>query len=182
MFHEIPLKLYLIKFFERNISQCILAFKARIHCEMFLSKNFMRYLVSLCKLLRNAYDILFEAFHEIWKFWKLIFRIFSSWKTFLWVVINHALTHIHPHPPTPIHNQPKKGHTHLHPSITIHKKVTLTHNHLDQAKNITLTNFYPHPGKERSYPPTPTNTLPKKGHTHPHITERKNFTCLTHDI
>ena len=65
MFHEIPLKVYLIKLFERNISQCILAFKARIHCEIFLSKNFMRYVVSLSKLLRNAYGILFEAFHEI---------------------------------------------------------------------------------------------------------------------
>ena len=39
-------------------------------------------IVSLCKLPRNVHDILFEAFHEIWKFWKLIFRIFSIVKDF----------------------------------------------------------------------------------------------------
>ena len=34
-------------------------------------------IISLCKLPRNVHDILFESFHEIWKFWKPIFRIFS---------------------------------------------------------------------------------------------------------
>ena len=39
-------------------------------------------IVSLCKLPRNVHYILFEAFHEIWKFWKSIFRIFSIVKDF----------------------------------------------------------------------------------------------------
>ena len=42
--------------------------KVRIHCEIFLSEHFLNtYLtiVSLCKLPRNVYDILFETFHEI---------------------------------------------------------------------------------------------------------------------
>ena len=39
-------------------------------------------IVSLCKLPRNVHDILFEAFHEISKFWKSIFRIFSIVKDF----------------------------------------------------------------------------------------------------
>ena len=32
-------------------------------------------IVLSCKLPINVHDILFEAFHEIWKFWKSIFRI-----------------------------------------------------------------------------------------------------------
>ena len=42
--------------------------KARIHCEIFLSEHFMKYVfddVSLCKLPRNVHDIRFETFHEI---------------------------------------------------------------------------------------------------------------------
>ena len=39
-------------------------------------------IVSLCKLLRNNHGILFEAFHEIRKFWKSIFRIFYTVKDF----------------------------------------------------------------------------------------------------
>ena len=35
-----------------------------------------------CKLPRNVHDIYFEAFHEIRKFWKPIFRIFSIVKDF----------------------------------------------------------------------------------------------------
>ena len=61
--------------------------KARIHCEMFLWGHFMNtyftIVFSLCKLPRNVHNILFEHFHEIWKFWKSIFRISVSWKTFL---------------------------------------------------------------------------------------------------
>ena len=174
MFHEIPLKVYLIKLFERNISQCILAFKARIHCEIFLSKNFMRYVVSLCKLLRNAYDILFEAFHEIWKFWKLIFRIFSSVKNFS---MGSYKPCTHSYPPT-------STHTHPHPSTTSQKKVTLTHTHPQRAikRSHSPTPTHTQAKKGLTHPSTRTHTLPKKGHTHPHITERKNFTCLTHDI
>ena len=60
--------------------------KARIHCKIFLLEHFIKYVfhdsVSLCKLPRNVHDIFFEAFHEIWKFWKLIFRIFSIVKDF----------------------------------------------------------------------------------------------------
>ena len=37
---------------------------------------------SLCKLPGNVHYILFETFHEIWKFWKSIFRIFSIVKDF----------------------------------------------------------------------------------------------------
>ena len=40
-------------------------------------------IVLLCKLPINMHDILFEAFHEIWKFWKSISRIFSIVKVFL---------------------------------------------------------------------------------------------------
>ena len=38
-----------------------------MHCETTLSEDFMKYIlqVSLCKLLRNAHDILSEAFHKI---------------------------------------------------------------------------------------------------------------------
>ena len=40
--------------------------KARIHCEIFLSEHFMKYIFhdsfSLCKLPINVHDILFEAF------------------------------------------------------------------------------------------------------------------------
>ena len=39
-------------------------------------------IVLLCKLPRNVYVILFEAFHEIWKFCKSIFRTFSIVKDF----------------------------------------------------------------------------------------------------
>ena len=39
-------------------------------------------IVSLCKLPRNVHHILSELFHEIWKFWKSIFRIFSIVKDF----------------------------------------------------------------------------------------------------
>ena len=158
MFHEIPLKLYLIKLFERNISQCILAFKARIHCEIFLSKNFMRYVVSLCKLLRNAYDILFEAFHEIWKFFSM-----GSYK---------PCTHSYP---------PTSTHTHPHPSTTSQKKVTLTHTHpqraIKRSHSPTITHISQkishsptstHIQPKRSHSPTPTHAQAKKGLTHPY--------------
>ena len=39
-------------------------------------------IVSLCKLQKNVQDTLFEPFHEISKFWKSIFRIFSMVKDF----------------------------------------------------------------------------------------------------
>ena len=39
-------------------------------------------IVSLSKLPRNVNDIFFGAFHEIWKFWKSIFRFFSIVKDF----------------------------------------------------------------------------------------------------
>ena len=39
-------------------------------------------LISLCKLPTNIHDVIFEGFHEIWKFWKSIFRIFSIVKDF----------------------------------------------------------------------------------------------------
>ena len=39
-------------------------------------------IVLLFKLPRNVHDTLFEPFHEIWKFWKSIFRIFSIMKDF----------------------------------------------------------------------------------------------------
>ena len=39
-------------------------------------------IISLCKLPRNVHDILFESFHEIGKFLKSIFRIFSIVKDF----------------------------------------------------------------------------------------------------
>ena len=171
MFHEIPLKVYLIKLFERNISQCILAFKARIHCEIFLSKNFMRYVVSLCKLLRNAYGILFEAFHEIWKFWKLIFRIFSSVKNFS---MGSYKPCTRSYPPT-------STHTHPHPSTTSQKKVTLTYTHPQRAikrshsptitqisQKISHSPTSTHTQPKRSHSPTPTHTQAKKGLTHPH--------------
>ena len=59
--------------------------KARIHCEIFLSEdswNTYFTIVSLCKRPINIHDVLFEAFHEIRKFWKSIFRIFSIVKDF----------------------------------------------------------------------------------------------------
>ena len=47
-----------------------------------ISWNTYLTIFSLCKLPRNVHDILFERFHEIWKFWKSIFRIFSIMKHF----------------------------------------------------------------------------------------------------
>ena len=48
-----------------------------------ISWNTYFMIVSLCKLPINVHDIIFEAFHEIWKFWKSkIFRIFSIVKDF----------------------------------------------------------------------------------------------------
>ena len=47
-----------------------------------ISWNTHSTIVSLWKLPRNVHDILFEFCHEIWKFWKLIFRIFSIVKDF----------------------------------------------------------------------------------------------------
>ena len=48
-----------------------------------ISWNTYLAIVSLCKLPRNVHDALFEIFHELWKFWKSIFRISLSWKTLL---------------------------------------------------------------------------------------------------
>ena len=47
-----------------------------------ISWNTYLAIVSLCKLPRNVHDKLFETFHEIWKFWKSIFRIFSIMNLF----------------------------------------------------------------------------------------------------
>ena len=48
-----------------------------------ISGNTYFTIVLLCKLPINIHDILFEAFHEIWKFWKSISRIFYIVKVFL---------------------------------------------------------------------------------------------------
>ena len=72
---------YLYPFYLQHLHWFIFL-KARIHCEIFLSEHFMKYVVLLCKLPRNVHVILFEAFHEIWKFCKSIFRTFSIVKDF----------------------------------------------------------------------------------------------------
>ena len=77
-------------------------------------------------------------------------------------------TNTHPHPPTP---SQKRSHSLI---TSQKKKVTLTHNHPHPAnKKVTLTHTHPHPDKKG-------HTQPKLGHTHPHITEIKNVTCLIH--
>ena len=95
----------------------------------------------------------------------------------------HSLipTHIHPHSPTPINNQPKKGHTHPHPTTTSQKKVTLTHTHpqraIKRSHSPTITHISQkishsptstHTQPKRSHSPTPTHAQAKKGLTHPH--------------
>ena len=79
--------------------------------------------------------------------------------------------HTHPYPPTlnrkrshsptPTHTQPKKGDTHWHPPTP------------SQKIKVTLTHIHPQPDKKG-------HTQPNEDHTHPHITEIKNVTCLTH--
>ena len=90
------------------------------------------------------------------------------------------LTQWHEFPTTLTHTQPKKvtlTPTHPHPAkkwpyspISTHTQPKAT---LSQ-KMVTLTHTWPHPA--------PTHTQSKKGHTHPHITERKNVKFLKHYI
>ena len=54
-------------------------------------------IVPLCNLPRNVHDILFETFHQIEKFWKSIFRIFSIMKekielNYYWICFHAWLT------------------------------------------------------------------------------------------
>ena len=53
--------------FPKSCKQIVIM--ARIHCEIFISEHFMKYVfhdsVSLCKLLRNVHYILFEDFNEL---------------------------------------------------------------------------------------------------------------------
>ena len=100
----------------------------------------------------------------------------------LWVVINRALTHTHPHSPTPIHSQPQKGHTNPNPPKPSQKKVTITdiyphpaekqvtpsHTYLHATiKKVILTHTHPHPVKK---------VIPT--HIHPHSDKKK--VRLTH--
>ena len=97
---------------------------------------------------------------------------------------SHSPTPTHTQPkrvtlPTLTHTQPRKGHTPPHPPIPSQKKFTNNHS---QLKKVTSTHTQP-----KKFTPTHTqlkngHTQPEKGHTHPNITERKNVTCLTHDI
>ena len=99
-------------------------------------------------------------------------------------VINRALTHIHPHSPTPIqkkvtltytHPHQAKKRSHLPTSAYTQPKTGHTHPHLPtpSQKKVIRTHTHPHPDKKG-------HTQPKEGHTHPHITEINNVTCLTH--
>ena len=120
-----------------------------------------------------------------------------------------TLTHNRPdqvtkrsHSLTPTQTQPKKGHTHPHPAKKCHshahqnilsqkRSLSPTHTHTQlkkmshpptsthtQQKKGTLTHTHPHPAKKSHIHPCPA----RKGHTLPNITERKNVTCLTHDM
>ena len=87
---------------------------------------------------------------------------------YLWIFINHVLTHTHPHLHKiayTTHTQPRKDHTHPHPA----KK--MSHTPTPSQKKVTLTYNHPYPAKKRS---TFIHTQPKKGHTHLTTTCQKN--------
>ena len=70
MFTSLSYKISLIKYLIRWGYTVKYSFQS-------ISWNVYFMIVSLPKLPINVHDILFEAFHEIWEFWKSIFRIFS---------------------------------------------------------------------------------------------------------
>ena len=66
---------------------------------------------------------------------------------YLWIFINHVLTHTHPHLHKiayTTHTQPRKDHTHPHPA----KK--MSHTPTPSQKKVTLTYNHPYPAKKRS--------------------------------
>ena len=73
-------------------------------------------------------------------------------KYFLQVVINRALTHTHPHSPTP---SQKKGHTHPHPLIQPKKGHTHPHPTKKRSHSAKERSHSPTPSQKRSHPPTP---------------------------
>ena len=104
--------------------------------------------------------------------------------------------HTQPHPLRPsqkkvtltyIYSLPaKRGHTYPHPLRSSQKNIMPTHTHQHSAnkrshssipsqKRVTNTHIHLHLPKKWSHPA-------KKGHIHPNIAERKNVTCLTHDV
>ena len=139
-----------------------------------------------------------------------LMKLFVVTRPYFWAIINHALTHTYPHPPTPTHTQPIKSHTNPHPPYPAKKGHTHPHTPTPSKKRShspTPSNtqhkkhhIHPHPAKKWSHLPKSTHTKPKKvtlphthpqpdkkghsqpkeGHAHSCITERKNVTCLTH--
>ena len=105
-------------------------------------------------------------------------KLFVVTRPYFWAIINHALTHTYPHPPTPTHTQPIKSHTNPHPPYPAKKGHTHPHT--------------PTPSKKRSHSPTPsiknitfTHTQPKNGRTYPNppipSQKRSHFPTPTHN-